>query len=353
MRALRLHKAASTTTTILAAALLWSLFFIKPAVAIADPTSISIESIAAYDSVLESRDLLIIVEYDLVYSSTPTEVISDAFLGRFLVGTTEFKSVEPFPFNDKGYGPGIFSLYWTAIEKTADSIEFDNPNLEDYKITFQGKPGVFTGTVPTITSTGIAWRDTSDTLGLLFTDIETFAYGFENDPAWNDDPDFDDLIFTPGGVVQLTSEGPGSGEEYFSNAVNRLASMIPGIFSTSTSAPDFSEAIPNVEYEETVNTFWDNNWVNDHFIAQADIFDVPKGVVTSFIAVFFMGVIAFACANLLGQNAEAGGFGMLTMAATLPLFGAVNLIPLNFVIAVAFIFGVVGTGWVFFLRRAA
>lgn len=352
MRALRLHKAASTTAAILAAALLWSLLFIAPVFAIDDPTSIAITDIAAYDSVLESGDLLVIVEYDLEYSSLPDEVISDAFLGRFLIDSTEVKSIEPFAFNDKGYGIGIFSLYWTSAEKETDSIEFDNPSAEDYKVTFQGKPGVFTGTVPSITSPSITWKDTSDTLGLLSTDIQTFAYAFENNDGWNDDPDFADLIESPGGVVQLTSSGIGSGEEYFSNAVTQLQAMIPGIFSSGTSRPDFSEAIPNTDLADSVNTFWDNNWVGVHFVKQAEIFNVPVRTFTSMIGVFFMGLIAFACANLLGQHKEAGGFGMLTMAATLPLFGSVNLIPLNFVVAAAFVLGVVGAAWVFFLRRA-
>ena len=43
--------------------------------AIADPTTISIEDVRAYDGVLSSGDLLLVVEYDLVYASTPTETI--------------------------------------------------------------------------------------------------------------------------------------------------------------------------------------------------------------------------------------------------------------------------------------
>lgn len=87
--------------------------------AIANPDTIAITQVRAFDSVLEGGDLLMVVEYNLAYSSIPDEVISDAFLGRFIRSSTELKNVEPFAFNDKGYGLGIFSLYWSASEQTS------------------------------------------------------------------------------------------------------------------------------------------------------------------------------------------------------------------------------------------
>jgi len=334
------------------AAVVVFVFSYRDVLAIADPDTITIEDVRAYDSVLESGDLLVIVEYNLAYSSLPDEIISDAYLGRFLRDTAELKSVEPFAFNDKGYGRGIFSLYWTAAEKDTDSIEFDNPNAEGYKLNLQGKVGVFGGSVPSITSPSISFQDSTQTAQLLFAHVESLARKFENDSGWNDNVDFDDLIENPGGVVQLTSEGIGSGEEYFSNAIPQLQSMIPTIFSSGLSSPDFSEKQPDRALEDKVNTFWDGNWVGDHFDFQADLYGVPRRTLTAMAAVVFMGLIAFFVTNLLGQNPQAPGFGMMTMAVTLPMFGAIDMVPLNFVITTAFVMGVLGLGWVFFLRRA-
>ena len=128
--------------------------------------------------------------------------------------------------------------------------------------------------------------------------------------------------------------------------------MIPAIFSSGTSAPDFSESPENQSYEENLNTFWDNNWVGTHFDTLATTYDAPRGVITALIATIFIGLISFFCANLLGQNAESAGFGMLSMAVTLPMFTAINMVPLNFTIVTVFILGVLGIGWVIFLRRA-
>ena len=65
-----------------------------------------------------------------------------------------------------------------------------------------------------------------------------------------------------------------------------------------------------------------------------------------------MGVIAFTATKLLGGQELAAPFGIMTMAVSLPMFGAVNWIPLNMVITIAFVMGILGLGWVFFLRRA-
>ncbi len=328
----------------------WISFMVvyETAFGISNPDSITIEGVKAYDSVLEADDLLMVVEYNLPYAVTPDEIISDAYLGRFLNGTTELTSVEPFAFNDKGYGRGIFSFYFSAAQKATASIEFDNPNSENYLVTLQGKPGVFPGTAPSITSPTIDWQSGLLSQIKLHFHIRNLAYKFENDPGWNDDPDFDDLIQSPGGVEQLT----GSGEEYFSNAIPQLQSMIPGIFSSGTSAPDFSQSPDNQDYADDLDTFWDGNWVGTHFDTLATTYDAPRGVITALIATLFIGLIAFFSANLLGQNAEAAGFGMMTMAVTLPMFTAINMVPLNFTIVTAFVLGVLGIGWVIFLRRA-
>lgn len=338
------------TWAVIAAVFLWVVTF-STAFAIADPDSIAIEDVRAYDSALEADDLLIVVEYNLPYTSLPDEVISDAFLGRFLRDTTELKSVEPFAFNDKGYGRGIFSLYWTAVQKSADSIEFENTNAEGYKLILQGKVGVFTGSVPTITSTSIIWTDTAKTATFLFQDIERIARKFENDPGWNDDADFADLIENPGGTVQLTSSGIGSGEEYFSNAIPQLGAMIPSIFSSAQTSPDVSEKPDSRSFANTKDQFWEGNWIDDHFNFLATQYQAPKRMFTGMAAVIFMGLIAFFCANLLGQHELAAPFGLLTMAFTFPMFGAINFFPLNFVLTATFVMGVLGLGWVFFLRK--
>ncbi len=317
-----------------------------PAYAIDNPNTISIESVRAYDSVLEDDDLLVIVQYNLAYASLPDEVITDAFIGRFKRGTTELNSVEPFAFNDKGYGRGIFSLYWTPTQKGTDSIEFNNPNGENYTLTLQGDVAVFTGSVPTTTTATIEYRDSSDTANRLFNDIKALAQKFENDTGWNDDPDFASLVTIEGGLDQFTSVG----EEYFSNAVANLNVMIPSLFSAGRTTPDFEPAETNRSFEDSLNTFWDGTVADQGFDDFAAAIEAPRAVLTTLAALLGMALVTFVTARWLSDTGLGVPFGVLTNAVTLPLATAVNLMPLDLALVVGFLC-LVALGWALFARR--
>ena len=223
------------------------------ALAIADPDSITLEMVRAYSGVLETGDMLVVVHYDLAYTSTPAEQIGDAYLGRFFRGTTELNSVEPFPFNDRGYGVGVFSLYWTASQVTSDSIEFEDTNSENYAVSLQGKVGVFPGSAPSSTTNTITWRAASNTESLLFADIDEVANTLEQNAAWV--ANTYDLISRLGGQEALTNDG----ETYFASAIPNLQVMIPDIFSSAASTPTFTERDHERAYSDRLQTFWDGN----------------------------------------------------------------------------------------------
>ena len=322
--------------------------------AIDDPTSISIEDVKAYDGVITSGDLLMVVEYNLAYGSTPTETINQAFLGRFLIGqeilgslvSVEYASVEPYAYNDKGYGRGAFSLYWTKTQKEADSIEFENPNGEIYQINFQGKVGVFPGSAPTTTTETIDWRPSENTQEELFTHVQALANKFQNDAGWtNNTP----LISTSSDIIQLTAKG----EDYFTNAIPGLGSMVPTLFNSAASSPDDTPSFHSKDFEGKVNTFWDTegSWVDTRFDNLAEKFRMPKSVITSILSLFIMTGVIWGCARLMDQSDRGWEFGILTIAVTLPILTAVNWMPMGVTMSVA-LFALLGIGWTLFLRRA-
>jgi len=314
--------------------------------AIADPTTISIEDVRAYDGVLSSGDLLLVVEYDLVYASTPTETIDQAYLGRFKRAGTEYASVEPYAYNDKGYGRGVFSLYWTKAQKEADSIEFSNPNAEVYEITFQGKVGVFPGTAPSTTTGTIDWRETTDTATELFNHVQALANSLQQDADWSDNIP---LISTTADIIQLSAKG----EDYFTNAVPSLGSMIPSIFSSGLSTPDDTATTHSKDFESEVETFWDTEgaWVDTRFDNLAETFRMPKRVITSILSLFIITGVVWGCAKLMGESDRGWEFGLLTIAVTLPLLTAAAWMPMGVTMSVA-LFALLGIGWTIFLRRA-
>ncbi len=318
----------------------------KDVFAIENPDSPpTIKDITAYQSVLDAGDLLVVVEYDLEYASLPDEPINEAYLGRFFRGNDELNSVEPFAFNDKGYGRGVFSLYWTAVQVTTSSIEFDNPNGEDYQVRFQGKVGVFPGDVPTTTATNIIWQDVTDTKDLLHAQVTSIARSFEFDSAWaaNDQ----DLISSTAGVDLLTA----AGEEYFANAIPHLQAMVPTLFSSGVSAAGFTEEPSATSYSAELDTFWDGRWLDTIFEDLAATLRVSKGILKTMFALFWMVIIVWFTSKLLGNTDMGRQYGILTIAVTLTMFTAVNFIDLALTITVASL-AVIALFWTFMGRRA-
>ena len=328
------------------AGILAALLPLQMAFAIDDPTTISIEDVRAYDGVIATGDLLLVVEYNIVYGSTPTETIDQAFLGRFKRDGTEYASVEPYAYNDKGYGRGVFSLYWTKTEKETDSIEFENPNSEAYTVTFQGKVGVFPGTAPSTTTGTIDWRDSTNTTQELFNHIQTLANKFQNDASWSSNIP---LISTSAAVTKLEVKG----EDYFANAIPGLGSMIPSIFTYGRTIPDDTMDVHSRGFESEVKQFWntDGNWVDQRFENLAETFRMPKAVITSFLSLFIIAGVVWGCAKLMDRSDQGWEFGLMTMGVTLPLLTAVNWMPMGVTMSVA-LFAILGIGWTLFLRRA-
>ena len=94
----------------------------------AAPDDLIILSVQGYAGALEDDERLLVVRYDIEYASPPSQLVSDTFIGRFLVDTTDRNSTELFPFSQRGYNQGVFSFYWTALEAADDSVEYNNPN---------------------------------------------------------------------------------------------------------------------------------------------------------------------------------------------------------------------------------
>ena len=310
------------------------------AFAIADPDSITLETVQAYSGVLEAGDLLVVVHYDLAYTTTPTEQIADAYFGRFFRGTTELNAVEPFPFNDRGYGVGIFSLYWTASQVTNDSIEFEDTNSESYSVSLQGKVGVFPGSAPSSTTNTITWRAASNTEDLLFADIAELANTLEQDAAWV--VNSRDLIDRFGGQEALTS----AGETYFASAIPNLQVMIPDLFSSAATTPTFIERDHERVYSDRLQEFWAGTWVDTRFVNLATTLRMPKIMLTTMFAFTMMMAAAAGVYKLSEGTAYGLEFSIMSMAVSLVLWTVVGFVSMEVTAMVTF-FAVLGLGWVF------
>lgn len=315
--------------------------------AIPDPdVAPSIDTVYAYSGVRETGDLLIIAQYTVTYASTPTVPISDTYVGRFLRGTTELNSVEPTPFNDRGYGVGIFSLYWSNSQRDTDSIEFSNTNSESYIIGISGKAGQFPGTVPSSSTNTILWRAATQTITLLTQDILTLGQVLENNAEWRS-PSVQLLLTSITGTQTLTS----TGENYFSSAVPNLQTMVPDIFSSAAQSPEVFTRTPRLDYKDNLDNIWTGNWIRTRFQNLADTLRVPRNVLEGGTVFVLMCVVAIGIAKVTENTGNGLELGILSMAMTLPLFTAAGMISMTVTMVVALI-AVMGLSWSFFLRRA-
>ena len=306
----------------------------------AAPDDLIVLSVQGYTGALEDDDLLLVVHYDIEYASPPSQLVSDMFIGRFLVGTIDKNSTELFPFSQRGYNQGVFSFYWTALQATTDSVEYNNPNDEDYVIRLQGKPGVFPGGVPAINTSTITWRTRLE----LRTDIIALAQALQGDADWVTEGL--SLIVT-GDQTQFTSDG----EEYFATVIPRLASMEPALFESAVKILLPVTRTPTNTYKDDLDDFWVGYWVDTNLQSIADNFQMSLVVVKTFLAFVAMLIVCVGTAILLKQHGEtAVEFGILTMAVTLPLGIAVGLIsmPVGMIIG---LLALVGLSWSFFGRR--
>lgn len=308
--------------------------------AIAAPdSSIVLETVRGYTGVLEPDDLLITVKYDIPYASLPTEPVTDAYIARFLRDTTDLNNTEIFSFNDKGYNTGVLSFYWTALQRTTDSVEHNNPNSENYRVKLQGKPGVFPGAVPTQETGAITWRTRLE----LRPDIIELALELDRDAAWT--ANSQDLITT--GDQTLFTTG---GDEYFATVIPRLAGMEPSLFTSAvTSLPPITR-VPPETYSNELNDYWDGTLLDDRINSIASNNGTSPILVKSIISMVIMLFIVVAVARFTRPTPKANEMGLMTLVVTAPLAGAVNFLALP-VVLIAGLMGATGIAWAAFGRR--
>lgn len=251
-----------------------------PALAIADPDTLSLDSVYVYRHCLENNDQLYLGEYTCDYSSNPAENITQAFICRLMNGSTELGAVAPYTYFDDGYDQGIFAIYFSS----ADAPSWSG----SYTMKIEGNPALsWSGDPPSAsTSTFDSWSSSTsiaETQNELASRILYLADKLEL--AWSVN-----LIETEGGASYLAS----AGETYFVNSIEFLQLMAPGAFSGLQIDPDwetrdFSQTYANQLANSVTSTPLDVGDVGDDFgISQmwtsSILYMVGAGVALFFVA---------------------------------------------------------------------
>jgi len=318
-------------------ALIALLLLSTPALAIAEPTSgPTIESVHVYRHCLEQDDTLIVVQYYLDYADppgNPTETINQAFLGRFMDGTSELDNVAPYAYYDKGYDHGVFSMYLGASEAPAWE--------GSYSVRFEGNPLLsWPGDPPSATTTTLNWHSTTTKAAtelLLTSQIMSIANALSN--YWSV------------ALVTETASGPklsGYGQQYFVNAIPNLRTICPGAFPASVEAPIYEPAVYTQAYRDTLLSRLDGTMLGNALVGLAGWTTIPLTVVKAILWFILMLMVAYF-ASIATKDLRVATFLMLPL---IPLGNLLGMLSLTFTI-VGTLFCVLAIGYALFYKPSA
>lgn len=303
-----------------------------PVMAIADPDTLLITNVWAYQHVLEADDQLYVVDFTIEYAVNPTENAGEAFLVRLLDGGAQLGSIAPYAYFDDGYVRGVASIYFSAADAPAWSGVYD--------IEVIGNPLLaWGGAIP---STTLAVSNWSASAGIQITSVEigsrVLVLAQILEAAWP----LDLIEPAGGGGNQLTSYG----ETYFTAVIQDLTTISPTIFSIQEYVPSYPDKTFSQPYEASLAAS-----VVGTPLDMTDL-GTALGVSTMWVSGLLYAVV---CVVLLILVARGTGSTKGVMALTVPLVvvGALlGVIPLTAAIMLGFIAGVL-TLWSLFGKGAS
>lgn len=324
------YKKASALLVVLTIALLSS----EPLYAqtISNPDSITVTRVRTYQDVLVDGDLLVVAEYEIEYTITPSIDVSQAYVARFLDGATLVATTNVYPLviPNLGYDEGIFSFYFDVEPTPATG----------FSVSLQGNPSLFpSSSGNTATNSAIEGPFTKS---LLSIHLRILAQNFES--VWSDsEPDID--------LIERTAEGNRftfDGEDYFANSINRLDEMVPTLFSASILSPTIQEDTFTNTYTNQLRNFWAGTSFQSSIDNLADYLSTPAIIISTAILLATAGAIAFYVLTATQKPQMA----LLAGEVVIIFGGLVGWTPFEFV-AILGIIGVLAIGYMFFYRGSA
>jgi len=200
--------------------------FVGTVVAISNPDSITIIKGKVFSGLWEESDWLVVAQYNVGYTVTPTEEPRDTFFaGLYSLGGT-LVAVRSLNYYDNN----LISIYFSSSD--AFNLGLDIDEATDYRLTISGQPAYF----PTLT-------DGLNRTHHFFTDADVFnnsiTYNRELLAQFCTDVVALDLEVL-GGVDLLTAAGRlnGAGSLLFITAIPGLDQIIPNSFENSLSVEE-------------------------------------------------------------------------------------------------------------------
>jgi len=296
-------------------AVLLSLILVTPVLAIADPDSMTVNSVYVYRNVRETGDQLYLIDYTIDYTVNPDENITEAFLCRLMNGSTELRAVAPYAYYDDGYDRGVIAIYFNAA---------DAPTWEgSYSMYVVGNPILsWSGDPPSVyISTFNLWQDNSIATQNTVVSSRVLYLADILELEWSVD-----MIEASGGGHSLTSYG----EDYFTNVIPYADDIAPYAFAGQIIQPEVEDVDDSTAYADVLVTNIQNTPLD--LTDMANAWGVARGPLT---ALLYYGVVAFALIMITKKMQSQKPLMILAIPAV--VMGAFVGVPLLVTVLVGFL----------------
>lgn len=307
------------------------------------PDAIHILSVNNYRHAIETNDLLIVAHFQVQYNTIPATNINSTYLFRVLDSSgVELGRSAPVIYIDPttnlnlGYGEGIVSLYFPAATAPAWSA------VLTYRL--EGNPGLFSGTIPSISTTLETWNATANRVATgveLRADLLPILNQLEFD--WAQFTDFTPLLLHSAGGTVLTTVG----ERYMQRAIPGIRQMAPTLFYASVGSAQPTPATHTNTYRNTLYNRLQGTIAGDGLDTLGTFFGTTGGIARTLVAVALFIVVFWWVAS----KTLDGRIGLLAGAGAITLTAGFGIPPLN-ALAVMALLAVGLVGYVFFYARA-
>lgn len=291
---------------------LCSFLIATPAVALVNPTSVTLPDTIVYRHLIQANDWFVSCPYDIEYASSPGIGIERLFTFSLLStdGSTEIGSIVPYSYVNYGFPRGVTGFY------IADSTNTTSGNLtwgSGYIVRVRENPSQYPSPInwdfPLSSSNYHNQTSQSANQGALLAQLLSWASKLDTD-------------WSTTGIVLLTSSDQGTvlssyGELYFRSAIQGLQNMCPTLFAVQTEPLTYEKRSWDYSLWTTFQTRWAGTFIADFMTGFAGLFSVTTSWATSMASVIiFAVIIIFSLRKMKGTTLSAfmDGFTILIMA---------------------------------------
>ena len=262
--------------------------------AIASPDTLTINTIDAYQSVIETDDQLHIMTFEISYGVNPDQDANQTFIFRLFDGGVEIATATPYAFFNSGYDQGVIGFYFDAQDPDIPAWEAATLELQlvgNAALDWGGDP-------PSVTNN--IWDSFNENKSLVGARVRTIALALET--QWGVD-----LIEPVRSVNKLTENG----ENYFETTIPNLRLISPELFISTTTSPDIPSGNRTTTYGDDVEDRWTIIGGGTFDMTTiAPLFGTSRNWVSSAAYIIFAIAVLFAVSSKISGPGEIAGRGL-------------------------------------------